>query len=158
MPGRISSYSTKRFLSSSSSRSSSSKNDYSKIYVILSILLFVIIVGSIFFSNRRENFTNENKGTLIYLHMEGCGHCKTFSNEVWDKFKKDKDLPFNIVDYNIDDKSKGSSLAEKENINYAPALIYMTDKGNEIYEGERSKGKIMEWIDKLNDAKSDKKK
>ena len=62
-----------RSISSSSSRSRSSGRSSGQFYVILGLLLFIIIIGSILVSayvSRRELFTNasETKGKLIYLY------------------------------------------------------------------------------------------
>lgn len=148
----------------SSSRTSSVKNSSNKnsgqFYVILGLLLFIIIVGSILISayvSRRELFTNaeEPKGKLIYLYMTTCGHCKEFS-KIWDEIVNEvntkKTYKFTTEKYELDKDNKGKEYAEKNNINYAPAILFENSKGVVKIFGdgdERSKDKILKWASSM---------
>jgi len=148
-----------RSISSSSSRSRSSGRSSGQFYVILGLLLFIIIIGSILVSayvSRRELFTNasETKGKLIYLYMTKCGHCNEF-NKVWDEIKaeidKDNTYKFTAEKYELDE-NKGKEYAEKHKINYAPAILFENSKGVvNIYDGnkERTKADILKWANSL---------
>ncbi len=143
---------------SSSSKSRSSGKSSGQFYVILGLLLFIIIIGSILVSayvSRRELFTNETKGKLIYLYMTNCGHCKEFS-KVWDEIKAEVDsnktYKFTAEKYELDKDDKGKEYAEKNSINYAPAILFENSKGVvKIYDGnqERTKDKILNWANTL---------
>jgi len=143
--------------SSSSSRGRSNGRSSGQFYVILGLLLFIIIIGSILVSayvSRRELFTNESKGKLIYLYMTNCGHCKEFS-KVWDEItaeiSSNKEYKFTAEKYELDD-AKGKEYATKNKINYAPAILFENSKGVvNIYDGndERTKDKILTWAKSL---------
>jgi glutaredoxin len=147
----------------STSRASSIKNSSGKnsgqFYVILGLLLFIIIIGSILISaymSRRELFTNaeEPKGKLIYLYMTTCGHCKEFS-KTWDEITNtvntNKDYKFTTEKYELDKDDKGKEYAEKNKINYAPAILFENSKGvvTIFGENERTQTKILEWAKTL---------
>jgi hypothetical protein len=144
---------------SSMKKYSSGKNS-GQFYVILGLLLFIIIIGSILVSayvSRRELFTNagEPKGKLIYLYMTTCGHCKEFS-KVWDEIVNEvntkKTYKFTTDKYELDKDNKGKEYAEKNNINYAPAILFENSKGVvKIYgdNQERTKDKILQWANSM---------
>ena len=66
-------------------KSSSSGIDNTRLFVILGILAFAIIIGTIVGSSYREKFSNEK--TLVYIYMDECQHCKNFE-PIWDKIVK----------------------------------------------------------------------
>lgn len=147
--------SSKSFIKSSikqiSSKRGSKKDNSTPILIILGILLFIIIVGTIIYgSNKnREKFTDiPNK--LVYLYMKKCGYCKDF-NIVWDDITneiKKKPETYKIVmeKYDLNDNDKGSQISKDNKIDYAPALILITPSKKYLYEGERKKDKIISWL------------
>jgi|LauGreDrversion4_2_1035121.scaffolds.fasta_scaffold62006_4 thioredoxin-related protein len=149
MPRRITTYSSYK-------RSSSKKSDNTYIYVILGVFLFAIVVGTIIGTQRnriREFFTNEEtaKGKLVYLYMNGCPHCEDFNkdwNEITAELGKDKTIGIDTAKFNL--SGEGKELADKNNIDYAPAIIFVKSNGKtSVFEGtSRSKMEILDWANK----------
>ena len=154
-----SSYSSRS--TSSYKRSSSSKSDNTYIFVILGVFLFVIVVGTIIGSQRnriREFFTNEetpketsSKGKLVYLYMNGCPHCEEFNkdwNEIAGEIDKNKSIGYESAKFNL--SGEGKELAENNNIDYAPAILFVKSNGKvSVFEGSsRSKEEILAWANK----------
>ena len=136
-------------------KSYSSGKNSGQFYVILGLLLFIIIVGSVvisIFASRREFFTNPSNapsGTLIYLYMKECKYCKDFNNiwaEIETAVNSDKTYKFKVEKYDLNE-GKGSEYASKNKINYAPAILFETSGGIKVYDDnkDRTKVEILKW-------------
>jgi len=125
--------------------------DNSMFYLLLGVFIIAIIVGSVLVTsfNNREKFANNNK--LVYLYMDGCHHCKNFSI-VWENIKSkiqsnpDK-YTFSAEKYDLNDGSTGSNYSKIYDINYAPAILFITDnsKDKNEYNGSRTVDEVLEW-------------
>jgi len=129
--------------------------DNTTLFIVIGIFAFAIIVGTIIGSsyNYNERFT-VNKNKLVYLYMEGCGHCKEF-NSVWDNIKNKVDndktkYPFSAD--KLDLAKEGSEYANKYNIEYAPAILFIKEgsTNKNEYNGSRTVEKVLEWAIKQN--------
>lgn len=115
-----------------------------RLYVVLGILAFAIIIGTIIGSGYRERFTN-NK-IIAYFYMNGCTHCKNFE-PIWDEITNTKIEGITFVKYNLDDKyDETTTYSSKYNITSAPTIMNLNT--NKIYEGERTASKVIEWAKK----------
>jgi len=138
-------------LTSSLKRVGTNKQDNTFILVVLGVLLFGIIVGTISYSSFKnsERFTNQTN-KLVYLYMNSCGFCKEF-NTIWEEISKEiKKEPvkykINMEKYDLNDGGIGTKLSNENKIDYAPAIILITPNKNYLYEGERTKEAIFKWI------------
>jgi len=125
--------------------------DNTQLYVILGIIAFAIIMGTIIGSGYRnsELFTNNKK--LVYLYMENCPYCKNFDNEwsiIVDKVKNNKEYNFTTEKYNLNDNSLGTKYAKDNKIEYAPAIILISSKTVEYNEQTRNADAILKWASK----------
>jgi hypothetical protein len=145
----------RRSVSSSMSRSrSSSKSDNSYIYVIIGVFLFAVVIGTIIATQRggmKELFSNEKSmGKLVYLYMNGCPHCDDFNknwNEITAEINKNKEMyKFETAKFNL--STEGEELAKENNIDYAPAILFVNSNGKaNVYEGKtRQKDEILKWV------------
>jgi hypothetical protein len=133
----------------SSAPSSSGSN--TKLLIIIGIFAFAIIVGTLIGSSymNRENFTNSDK--LVYLYMSQCGHCQNFTpiwNKMVDDINKDTTNKYKFITekYNLVEDANGQQTAKENNIDYAPAILYISANNTAVvYEGERSQEKILQW-------------
>ena len=140
-------------ISSSVRSSGNNSGDNTQLYVLLGILAFAIIVGTIIGSSYKstERFTNSNpKYSLIFLSMTECGHCEKFK-PVWKELIKQVNLndTYNFkaeetIDLNSDE---GSAIANSKNITYAPAILLKEINGSNIieYNGNREIDSIIEF-------------
>ena len=138
----------------SSVRSSGTKSgDNTQLYILLGILAFAIIIGTIVGSSYKstERFSNaEPKYSLIFLSMSGCGHCEDFKpvwKELMQKVKSDNTYNFTAeptIDLNGEE---GSAIAKTKNITYAPAILLKENSSNKTieYKGEREIDSIIEF-------------
>jgi hypothetical protein len=130
-----------------------SKSDNSYIYVIIGVFLFAVVVGTIIATQRggmKELFSNEKSmGKLVYLYMNGCPHCEDFNknwNEIMGEVNKNKGTyKFETAKFNL--SSEGEELAKENNIDYAPAILFVNSNGKaSVYEGRtRQKDEILKW-------------
>ena len=132
---------------------SSSKGGNTKILIILGIFAFAIIIGTLVGKTylNKENFKNTNQ--LIYLYMEKCGHCKNF-NTVWEKINTLINNPsnankykFTTNKYDLMNDEQGIKYAKDNNIDYAPAILFISsDNRVTIFdENSRMPEIILDW-------------
>lgn len=129
--------------------------DNTTLFIVIGIFAFAIIVGTIIGSsyNNNERFTvNNNK--LVYLYMTTCGHCKEF-NDTWETIKSRVDgdkskYPFSAIKMNL--AEEGSEYANKYDIQYAPAILFIKDgsSAKNEYNGSRTADKVLEWASSQN--------
>jgi len=134
---------------SSSFKSNSSNN--TRLYVVLGIFLIAIIAGTIIGTSyrNRELFSNSKK--LVYLYMENCPHCKTFDKEwtaIETAVKNDKKMEDLILEkYNLNEPV-GQKYAKDNNIEYAPAILFISSKTIEYNGNTRTSKDILDWVSK----------
>jgi len=129
-------------------RSSSNSSFSTRFFILIGILAFSIIIGTIIGSSyiSKEKFTNEK--TLIYLYMDTCGFCKEF-NSTWNKITESA-TDFKTVKYNMN-SDEGKKLANDNNITYAPALLLQVNGKTIIYkENTRNINEILSWVNNNN--------
>jgi hypothetical protein len=125
------------------------------IFFVILLLIFILIINIIISNSKNENFgADPNK--LIYLYNSDslCIKCKDFNN-TWSSIENEVNANpfyynFITVKYNIDDDSKGQSIAKDNKINTPPAIIYKSDNSYKIYK-DKSKDmtSILEWAAKI---------
>jgi hypothetical protein len=133
-------------------RSSSSKTSNMRLYVIIGILAFAIIVGTIIGSsyNNRELFTNHKK--LIYLYMDNCPHCVSFTKE-WVKIEtavteNPSKYDFTLQKHNLTSE-EGKKYATDNKIDYAPAILFVSSsKTTEFNGNSRTSADVLTWASK----------
>lgn len=133
-------------------RKSSSFDLSTRFFIVIGILAFAIIVGTIVGSSYKSNegFTgtiDENK-TLIYLYMENCRFCKEFNN-TWNEIVNDakQTNKFKTAKYDLNKTDEGKKLATENNISYAPALLLQKNNKTIVYnENTRNKDEIISWV------------
>jgi len=136
----------------SNGNNNSGNNDNTKFYVLLGILAFAIIIGTLIGSSYRstEGFTNANKYSLIFLSMERCGHCEKFKptwNKLMEKVNSNKTYNFDAKQTFDLNSEEGSKIAKANNITYAPAIL-LIENGSEKaieYNGEREVDSIIQF-------------
>jgi len=137
------------------------KTNNFNLYLVIGILAFAIIVGTLVGSSyNREFFADGNEkykdNKLIYLYMKSCPACQGF-NSIWSEIegrvsKKSDHYKFITVKYDLMEEELGKKYATDLGINYAPAIIFYSGgqfKG--VFSNcERNADKILEWAKKLN--------
>jgi hypothetical protein len=128
------------------------KSDNTTLYIVIGIFVTAIIIGTIIGSsyNSKERFANPpNK--LVYLYMDGCGHCAEF-NTTWENIKskvegKAGTYNFTVEKYDLGN-GKGSDYAKQFQISYAPAILFIKGSNpntkNE-YNGSRTVDDVLKW-------------
>lgn len=124
-----------------------------RLYIILAILAFAIIVGTIAGSSYKELFTNPSK-EIVYLYMDICSHCKDFT-PVWDKMVANNKGRFTFNKYDLNKEDKGKELADKYNVTSAPTVMMLPipadvteqQKKKYFYNGDRTEKDIMAWAE-----------
>lgn len=133
-------------------RKSSSFDISTRFLVIIGILAFAIIVGTIvgstYTSNEGFTGTMDNNKTLVYLYMEKCRFCKEFNN-TWGQIENEakQTNKFKTVKYDLNETEEGKKIATENNISYAPALLLQMNNKTLVYnENTRNKDEIISWV------------
>lgn len=141
------------------SRSSTSNNSNMRLYIILGILTFAIIVGVLVGSQYREKFTDNESYTtstssigLLYFYSDNCGYCADFDN-TWKKLAKNSNYnkALSFMKLNIEDKDKttGETYGDLYKIPYYPYIMLVkTDVDKYVFNSntERSEENIIKWV------------
>lgn len=136
------------------SRSSASNNSNMRLYIILGILTFAIIVGVLVGSQYREKFTDNNSINLLYFYNENCGHCANF-DKTWQSLSNNpnyKDvISFSKYDVAEIDKNSEKTYGELYNIPYYPYIMLIktvNKKDTFVFDSniERSQKNIIKWV------------
>lgn len=120
-----------------------------RLFIILGIIAFAIIIGTIMGATYRERFTQRIR--LAFLSMKGCPHCITF-NETWDKMKVNpnyNDIKFEKYDLNdpVDPTATTpQTYAEKYNVQAAPTILLLSPVVKEFAEDSRDEDTIIRWV------------
>ena len=88
----------------------------------------------------------DNKKTLVYFHMNGCGHCKSFMPE-WDSFQKSYKGPIGTKKV---EQSQDKALVSKLKISGFPTVMLLDGQNQKIdeFNGERTKKALTEFCKK----------
>jgi len=136
-------------------RSSSTKmqSDNTQLFIILGILAFAIIIGTIIGSSykSRELFTNSKR--LVYLYMKNCPHCVAFNDE-WASIEdtvsaNPAKYDFTVEKYDLS-SDEGKKYATENKIDYAPAILFISLKTTEFDGNSRKAADVLEWATKQN--------
>lgn len=121
------------------------------IAVLVACLVWVLV--QCIQRHMREGYTTDSDCTMYYFHMNGCGHCKSFTPEV-DKFiqqSKDDGLKCNIQKVEASDSDpKNQERIKAYNVEGYPTVVMTkNDKEVEKYSGERTSEGLMGWVKSL---------
>jgi len=133
------------------------KSDNTTLFIVIGIFVFAIIIGTIIGSsyNSRERFTDSSptnsNNKLVYLYMDGCGHCADF-NTTWENIKNKVEgnpgtYNFTVEKYNLGN-GKGSEYAKQFQISYAPAILFIKASSSSTkneYNGSRTVDEVLKW-------------
>jgi thiol-disulfide isomerase/thioredoxin len=116
--------------------------------LVLLALVIVFFVGSSMF----EKFAAERPRTsqVVYLFMEGCGHCKRFRPQ-WDEFVKKSTSPTLAIE-RADPKSEPYlDIARQAGIFRGyPTVFFLKEDGSVVkYEGNRTAADLLSWQSKI---------
>ena len=95
---------------------------------------------------------NSNKPVLSLYYAKWCGHCNTFK-PTWEQIKNDQNN-LNFVDFNTVDcsgDSKETSIYNTPNgteLDGFPTIILSIDNKDKIYNGQRNKKAIEDYLKK----------
>tara|TARA_Y100001958_G_C21243007_1_gene571592 strand:- start:3773 stop:4222 length:450 start_codon:yes stop_codon:yes gene_type:complete len=128
------------------------KKKFTLIYLLVGIV--IICYAYQVLMNNKNNRGNgygvieglTNKKSLVYFHMNGCGHCKRFMPE-WDAFEKSYHGPISVRKVESDeDKALVSSL----NISGYPTVLLLDGQNKKLdeFNGERTQKALTEFCKK----------
>lgn len=139
-----------------------SSGSNTRLFIILGIIAFAIIIGTLIGSSFREKFTDDsgpNRVGLIFLSHPSCGHCIGFQSTWKDMMSNNKNI--NFFKYDINDKisdNSNTTYGDKysailgQKIDGVPTIILVYNENNEnkyrLYPStnERSEKEIISWV------------
>ena len=86
----------------------------------------------------------ENGKRLVFLHMDGCGHCDKFMPE-WKKATASNKTDIKMVDYESS-TPEGSKLAKKCGVTGFPAVMLLSNSKKD-YDGERTESGLLSFLE-----------
>ena len=101
------------------------------------LVVFILICVSAFLISKYVLHTREgmdlpsNKTSMVYCHMNGCGHCKNF-NPIWEQFMNGSKLQ--TLNYAKFEASEHSEFMDKMGVQGYPTVIAVDSDGNKIKE------------------------
>lgn len=95
----------------------------------------------VYTKKRSDKNRNQKSKSLVYFYMDNCGHCNKFSEKLWPKIEKLK----NVKTYKINGP-KYISLADKFNVVSYPTLIKLNKKDYEVFQEKRTLGNIKKFL------------
>ena len=86
------------------------------------------------------------KGTLLYLFMEGCGHCQNFNAE-WDKLTARLKDQVNFIKLDVNDQA-ASDLVTQLNVRGVPAIFFTSPQTGKMvpYKGMRTSEELTKFV------------
>ena len=108
-------------------------------------LAVYVVVKFIYKKVVREGMETGNSSgkKLVFLHMNGCGHCEKFMPE-WKKATKSNDTKIKMVDYESS-TPEGSKLAKEHGVTGFPAVMLLGTTKKD-YDGERTEAGLLSFL------------
>ena len=86
----------------------------------------------------------ENGKRLVFLHMDGCGHCEKFMPE-WKKATASNKTDIKMVDYESS-TPEGSKLAKEHGVTGFPSVMLLSNTKKD-YDGERTESGLLSFLE-----------
>tara|TARA_R110002073_G_scaffold284823_4_gene449104 strand:+ start:3456 stop:3851 length:396 start_codon:yes stop_codon:yes gene_type:complete len=114
----------------------------------LKIAVVLVVCYLAFYTFRQcEGYANVNGKNLIYISMEGCPHCVSFTPQ-WESAKSQNKTNIVMTDHERGSK-KGIELCKKHNVTGFPAILLLDGGKKEVYKGKRTTGGILDFLKSL---------
>lgn len=121
--------------------------------IVLGLLLAVAVMlaaTAVFMPQVREAFKTAKGDSVLLLHADWCGHCKTLlqSGGVWEKLKTL--LPGVRFSEVLESSTAGTAAKQKYNPNGYPDIRVIAKDGSTVaeYTGPREPVAMMKWVKK----------
>lgn len=112
-------------------------------YLAIIILIFVFCLITYFCKRDIEYFKN-NSFDLYYFYSDNCGYCKKFK-PVLDSAIKEIRNDINLIEISGKDENE-IKLMKENNVNGVPMLIMVKNNNKKIYQGDRTKEDLIDFI------------
>lgn len=127
-----------------------SKGNNTRLFIVLGIVVFAIIIGLFIGNSFNEKFTNNNPNNKIiyFFSMNGCHYCEKFQS-TWDDlvnyYKGNNSVT--LIKKDINDKDNdGVKFGDKFDIKGAPTIMKVVNNNPTVYDDERDFNKLKSWI------------
>ena len=87
---------------------------------------------------------NSSGKKLVFLHMDGCGHCDKFMPE-WKKATVSNKTDIQMVDYESS-TPEGSKLAKEHGVTGFPSVMLLSNSKKD-YDGERTESGLLSFLE-----------
>jgi thioredoxin-related protein len=95
-------------------------------------------------NNENMNDNESGSKSLVFFHMNGCGHCDKFM-PTWEEVKSEYSGAITLTDK---ESASATSDIEKFKIKGFPTILLVDSNNNKIkeYNGDRSKSDVMKFL------------
>ncbi len=114
--------------------------------LFLSFILFMVIFSSLYKVSLNLNIEGlSNNRELVFVHMNGCGHCEKLMPH-WDAAKSENKSSISMRKVEMSEKD-GPKLVKEHNIKGFPTIILL-DNGKKVkeYDGQRNKKGLLDFL------------
>lgn len=95
--------------------------------------------------SNNESKVKHEKMELVYLYMNGCGHCKKFTPE-FDKFASNYKGPCKVIKLERGE-SGAKKYLEKNNVEGFPTVLLIKQSETIEFEGERTEEGLLKFME-----------
>lgn len=117
------------------------KKHINTIVAIVSVLIFVCLVGIYMSYSGDESSCSSPKVNVKYYYSPGCPHCRNFM-AAWDEFASSAKASCQKI--NCAENSEACA-----GIRGVPHVVFSTDKNETVYSGERTSSGLNSFLERF---------
>lgn len=121
---------------------------YCYLFIFILVVVLVYFVRKYILKSREGLDINSDKKSIVYCHMNGCGHCEAF-NPIWEQFMNGSKLP--TLNYAKVEASEDPKFMDKMGVQGFPTVIAVDTDGSKIkeHEGDRTVDALEDFANEI---------
>lgn len=121
---------------------------YCYLFCFVLICVSAFLIHKYVLKNQEGLDLPQGKSSIVYCHMNGCGHCKNF-NPIWDQFMNGSKLP--TLNYAKVEASEDQQFMKEMGVQGFPTVIAVDSDGKKIkeHDGPRTVDALTDFANSL---------
>ena len=89
---------------------------------------------------------NNKKGSIVYFHMDGCGHCRRF-DPIWKEFKSDHEAALKAKGISLESYDARDEYTQEMDVVGFPTVLFVDGKGKkaDTFQGTRTVAELLRF-------------